>query len=94
MEKIFFAYILIVSIVTIVLTVYDKIAARKRNFRISEATLILCGVFGGAVAELITMLIIRHKTRHIKFMLGLPLIILAQAILLTVINFIFGAMYA
>lgn len=78
MEKIFYVYLIIISIVTVVLTVYDKIAAKKRAFRISEATLILCGLFGGAIAELVTMLIIRHKTRHIKFMIGLPVIILVQ----------------
>ena len=92
MDKIFYAYILVISLVTIVLTIYDKVAAKKRRFRISEATLMLCGVFGGAVAELITMLLIHHKTRHIKFMLGLPLIILAQAILLAVFNYIFGVL--
>ena len=78
MEKLLFVYFILISIITVILTVYDKIAAKKRAFRISEATLILCGLFGGAVAELVTMLIIRHKTRHIKFMLGLPVIILVQ----------------
>lgn len=94
MEKILYIYVLIISIVTVILTVYDKTAAKKRHFRISEATLMLCGIFGGAVAELITMLVIRHKTRHIKFMLGLPAIILAQVILFIVLKFIFGALYA
>lgn len=78
MEKLLFVYFILISIITVILTVYDKIAAKKRAFRISEATLILCGLFGGAVAELVTMLIIRHKTRHIKFMLGLPVLILVQ----------------
>lgn len=90
MDKIFYIYFFIISIVAVVLTIYDKIAAKKRSFRISEATLILCGAFGGAVAELVTMLIIRHKTRHVKFMLGLPLIILAQAILLAIADYFFG----
>lgn len=94
MDKIFFVYVFIVSIVTVVLTVYDKIAAKKRQFRISEATLMLCGVFGGAAAELLTMLIIRHKTRHIKFMLGLPLIILVQVSLLVALKYILGVIYA
>ena len=78
MEKVFYVYLVLISIITVILTVYDKIAAKKHAFRISEATLIFCGIFGGSVAELITMLIIRHKTRHIKFMLGLPVIILVQ----------------
>jgi uncharacterized membrane protein YsdA (DUF1294 family) len=36
---------------------------------------------GGAIAMLLTMYAIRHKTKHIKFMLGIPLIILLQAAL-------------
>ena len=90
MEKIFLVYIILISIVSVVLTVADKISAKKRGFRISEATLVLCGVFGGAVAELFTMVIIRHKTRHIKFMLGLPLIILAQLILVLAVLYFMG----
>ncbi len=93
MEKILLVYLFIISVITVVLTVYDKIAARKRKYRISEATLILCGIFGGAVAELVTMFLIRHKTRHIKFMLGLPLIITAQ-IVIAVVLLIFGVIHA
>lgn len=81
MEKFIIAYLISISIVTVVLTIYDKIAAKRRAFRISEATLILCALLGGSVAELITMLLIRHKTRHIKFMLGLPLIITLHIIM-------------
>lgn len=94
MENFLIIYLLSISFVTVFLTVYDKIAARKRAFRISEATLILCGVFGGAIAELVTMLIIRHKTRHIKFMLGLPAIILVQVVLIIILKFIIGTVYA
>ncbi|MBQ8795250.1 MAG: DUF1294 domain-containing protein [Clostridia bacterium] len=93
MEKIFIVYFFIISLITVILTIYDKNAARKRKFRISEATLILCGVFGGAIAELVTMLLIRHKTRHIKFMLGLPLIILAQGLVIAGVIFL-GVLYA
>ncbi len=82
MEKFFIAYLISISIVTVILTIYDKIAAKRRAFRISEATLILCAFLGGSVAQLITMLLIRHKTRHIKFMLGLPLIITLHIIIL------------
>lgn len=93
MEKILLVYLFIISIVTVILTAYDKVAAKKRRFRISEATLMLCGVFGGAVAEFVTMLLIRHKTRHIKFMLGLPLIITAHVAIAAVL-LIFGVIHA
>ncbi len=67
-----------VSVGSVLITVLDKIAARRHAWRIPERTLLLLGALGGAPAMLLTMLLIRHKTRHLKFMLGLPLLILLQ----------------
>jgi len=79
--KIFLIYTALASLIAVGLTVYDKIAAKLRpKDRIPEATLMLAGVLGGACAMLVTMIIIRHKTQHAKFMIGLPAIILAQFI--------------
>lgn len=75
----FFAYLAAISLVSFFATVIDKSKARKGKRRISEKTLILLAVFGGAVCEYATMKIIRHKTLHKKFMIGLPLIIMLQA---------------
>lgn len=72
-----------VSLVSVFLTVYDKIASKSGIRRIPEKTLMTLGLFGGAAAMLITMLIIHHKTRHAKFMIGLPIeIILHIAIII------------
>ncbi len=77
-------YILFISAATCFITVYDKLISKRRSGtrRISEKTLLFCGVMGGSVAEYITMLLIRHKTKHLKFMLGLPAIIVGQTVLL------------
>ena len=73
-------YAAVISLVTVIVTVYDKIAAKKRpKHRIRENTLLLLAVLGGGPAEYLTMLLIRHKTRHKKFMVGLPVIILLEA---------------
>ena len=66
-------YFAVSSILSIIITVYDKIAAKKHSQRISEKALLLFGFFGGAAAMFITMKIIRHKTRHMKFMITLPI---------------------
>ena len=74
------AYLLIISIVSVCVTVYDKWAAKKRpKERTRESTLLLLSALGGSVAMLLTMFSIRHKTKHMKFMIGIPLIILLQA---------------
>lgn len=66
-------FIAVISLISVILTMYDKIAAKSGSRRIPEKTLFTLGMFGGACAMLITMLIIHHKTRHAKFMIGLPL---------------------
>lgn len=76
-------YLLAINIVAITLTIYDKIASKKfRKNRIRENVLLLIGGLGGAVAMYITMKLIRHKTRHKKFTLGLPIIFFLQIIFL------------
>ena len=70
------------SLIAAVLTVYDKRAAKRRpRARVPEATLMCVAALGGAEAMLAVMLLIRHKTLHKKFMVGLPLIIAAHAAL-------------
>ncbi len=73
------AYLLIISIVSVCVTIYDKWAAKKRpKERTRESTLLLLSALGGSVAMLMTMYSIRHKTKHMKFMIGIPLIIAIQ----------------
>ena len=82
-------YLLIISIISLSVTIYDKWAAKKKpQERTRESTLILLSALGGSVAMLLTMLGIRHKTKHIKFMLGIPLIILLQAALVLALLFL------
>ena len=66
------------SLVAVILTVTDKSRARKRAWRIPESTLFVVSALGGSAAMLLVMLLIRHKTKHPKFMLGLPLMICLQ----------------
>ena len=78
----FLGYLAGISIISIVVCIYDKIAAKHNpRHRTREATLLLLSALGGSVAMFITMQIIRHKTKHVKFMLGIPLIIIAQVLL-------------
>lgn len=78
----------VVSLAAVIITVADKVFARKGKWRIPEATLMLVGLTGGALAMLITMKVIRHKTLHNKFMLGLPAeIILHIALVIALIYF-------
>lgn len=76
-------YLAAISLISIIVTCYDKIAAKKfPGHRTRERTLFLLSALGGSVAMFVTMQIIHHKTKHLSFMLGIPLIMLAQAALI------------
>ncbi len=73
------AYLGVISLLSAAIAIADKrFAKRAGRRRVPESTLLWYAVFGGAAAMLITMFCIRHKTRHVKFMLGLPLILFLQ----------------
>ena len=73
-------YLALISLVSVIVCIYDKKISKKNKvqLRIPEKTLLLLSAIGGSVAMFITMLAIRHKTKHVKFMLGIPLIIILQ----------------
>ena len=75
------AYLAIISLVSIVVCIYDKKISKKNRveLRIPEKTLLILSALGGSIAMFVTMLLVRHKTKHVKFMLGIPVIILLQA---------------
>ena len=68
-------YLATISLIAVALTAHDKKAARLAERRISERTLINVALLGGAAAMLVTMRSVRHKTKHLKFIVGLPVII-------------------
>ena len=71
-------YLSAVSILAIGLTLYDKSAARRGAWRVKEITLLLVSAVGGSVAMYVVMRFARHKTKHAKFMIGIPVIIVLQ----------------
>ncbi len=74
-------YLCGISVLAVILTLYDKIAAKCRGRRVPEATLFAVSLLGGSAAMYLVMLLIRHKTKHKRFMLGLPAIVIVQGIL-------------
>ena len=79
-------YILI-ALNTVTFFVYgiDKWKAKQGSWRISEATLLTLAVVGGSIGALLGMQVWHHKTMHLKFKYGLPLILLAQIALIYLI---------
>lgn len=88
LSYIFIAYYVAISLVTFFVTISDKYRAKKGEYRVSEATLFVLAFLGGGLSEYLTMLLIRHKTLHKRFMIGLPVIIILH---LAIIIFILHA---
>lgn len=87
--KILIGYLIVISVVSVIVCIYDKFAAKHATkHRTREATLLVLSALGGSVAMFATMQIIRHKTKHVKFMVGIPLIIIAQVAIALAIIFL------
>ncbi|MBP3399743.1 MAG: DUF1294 domain-containing protein [Erysipelotrichaceae bacterium] len=81
MEYLFVIW-LFISLFGSFLMIIDKQHAIHHKKRISEKTLILTAALGAASFMWITMYLIHHKTRHIKFTAGLPLLMVLHGLLL------------
>ena len=74
-------YLVLVNAAAFVLMLSDKHRAKKGAWRIPERTLLTAAVLGGSVGAIAGMYLFRHKTRHPKFKIGLPLILAVQILL-------------
>ena len=78
--KFIFVYIVFTNILRFTLMAIDKQKAKLRQWRISEKTLFILALIGGSIGGILGMYTFRHKTKHLKFTLGFPIIFLFQLI--------------
>lgn len=81
--KLLLVYLLIINAAAFVLMLADKWKAKKNRWRIPEATLMGVAALGGSIGALAGMYLVRHKTQHPKFTLGIPAILAVQVALAT-----------
>ena len=83
-------WVIALSVISIVVCIYDKVISKRDRveLRIPEKVLLLLLALGGSLAMYITMQITHHKTKHLKFMIGIPAIMVVQ-IALIVLYFYF-----
>ena len=80
MEIYLAGYLVAVNAVTFALFGYDKYCAQHDMWRVRESTLLIWSAVGGALGAGIAMEVFRHKTLHLKFRYGVPLILILQLI--------------
>jgi uncharacterized membrane protein YsdA (DUF1294 family) len=76
MNESWIVYFLVVNLFTLFLMRVDKQKARKEQFRIPERTFFLLSILGGAFGTYLGMHLFRHKTKHKRFKIGIPLLII------------------
>ena len=83
--KLILLYLITVNALAFVLMHIDKRRAKKNLWRIPEATLLGTAAIGGSIGCLLGMHTARHKTKHLKFTLWVPVILALQAVLSVVL---------
>ena len=79
-------YFVVVNFLSIIMFFIDKKKEEKNLWRISEKALILVSILGGSVGALIGMYTFRHKTKKLKFTVGIPVILILQIVLIIYLN--------
>lgn len=83
--KYLFIYLVIINAAGFFFMLADKYKARKKLWRIPEATLMGIAALGGSLGSLLGMYTFRHKTKHPKFTVGVPLLLAIQVVLLVML---------
>lgn len=73
-------YLILINAAAIILMLVDKKKAKRNKWRIPESTLLSIAVLGGSVGILLGMHLFRHKTKHTKFTMGVPIILSLQIV--------------
>lgn len=86
-ELILLGYVILINIVTFAYFAVDKYNAVHKLTRISQDKLMAFAIAGSSIGALLAMVILRHKTRHVLFTLGIPLILITEV---AILYFLFG----
>lgn len=83
----FWGYLLIANIVSFLVFFWDKRAAIHHKWRIPEIRLFLCAILFGSFGAWLGMVLLRHKTKHRKFVYGIPAIMAVQLLIVYYLKF-------
>lgn len=75
-------YLLVMNGLSLYLMGLDKKRARSGGWRIKESTLLMIAILGGSLGAFIAMRLYRHKTKHTRFRVGIPILLLSHLIIL------------
>ena len=86
--KLIICYLLIINALGLLFMLLDKQKAKHGAWRIPEATLLTLAALGGSVGCIAGMYLFRHKTKHLKFTVGLPILLILNFAVLAAVKFL------
>lgn len=81
-------YLIIINALGLLLMLADKLRARKKRWRIPEKFLMLVAIAGGSLGTMLGMYAFRHKTKHPKFSVGVPVMMIMQAVIVLILLYV------
>ena len=82
MKLLLIIYVAVMSLIAFAAFGLDKYKAKTDKWRTPEKTLFLLAIIGGGIGAFLGMQVFRHKTKHTQFVIGIPVIMIAQLILI------------
>lgn len=82
MIKYVLIYLILINLIGLLIMAYDKRRAIKRKWRVPEAHLFFIALIFGSLGSIIGMHLFHHKTKHLKFTIGMPVILLIQVMII------------
>lgn len=82
MIKFVLYYLILINLIGVIIMAYDKRRAINHKWRVPEAHLFFISIIFGSLGSIVGMFLFHHKTKHLKFTIGMPLILIIQVIIL------------
>ncbi len=86
--KYLYLYLCIMNVLSFLFMLADKRKARKKQWRTPEKTLLGLCAMGGSLGGILGMQLFRHKTRHPKFSIGIPIMLAVHILLLLILHIV------
>ena len=81
-------YLIVINILGFLVMGLDKHKAKMAERRIPENTLFTFTVLGGGVGTIAGMYVFHHKTKKMKFKVGMPLILILEILIFVYFKFL------
>ena len=80
-------YLIIINIIAFLAMLVDKKKAEKNRWRIKESTLLILALIGGSIGAITGMYVFHHKTKKLKFKIGMPLILILEILIFVYLKY-------